>query len=66
MQFEPLESFGVAQASILERAPIVLANFDNDTSGPGGEGTIDVIAIRNGKAKGPLEKSRAEALRRGD
>ncbi|MCA9137062.1 MAG: VCBS repeat-containing protein, partial [Planctomycetales bacterium] len=45
VQFEPLESFGVAQASIFERAPIVLANFDNDTSGPGGEGTIDIVAI---------------------
>ncbi|WP_197455925.1 S8 family serine peptidase [Stieleria neptunia] len=45
VQFEPLESFGVAQASVFERAPIVLANFDNDTSGPNGEGTIDIIAI---------------------
>ncbi|QDV40832.1 Subtilisin NAT precursor [Stieleria neptunia] len=45
VKFEPLESFGVAQASIFERAPIVLANFDNDTSGPNGAGTIDIIAI---------------------
>ncbi|QDV42334.1 hypothetical protein Enr13x_21790 [Stieleria neptunia] len=45
IQFEPLESFGVAQASVFERAPIVLANFDNDVSGPGGEGTVDIVAI---------------------
>ncbi|MCS7470455.1 S8 family serine peptidase [Stieleria sp. ICT_E10.1] len=45
IRFEPLESFGVAQASVFERAPIVLANFDNDVSGPGGEGTVDIVAI---------------------
>ncbi|MCS7465424.1 S8 family serine peptidase [Stieleria sp. ICT_E10.1] len=45
VRFEPLESFGVAQASIFERAPLVLANFDNDTSGPNGDGTIDIATI---------------------
>ncbi|MCS7470454.1 S8 family serine peptidase [Stieleria sp. ICT_E10.1] len=45
VRFEPLESFGTGQFSVFERAPIVLANFDNDVSGPNGEGTIDIVAI---------------------
>lgn len=45
VEFEPLESFGVAAGSVFDRAPIVLANFDGDTSGANGEGTIDVVAI---------------------
>lgn len=50
VRFEPLDSFGVAQVSVFDRAPVVLANFDNDSSGPNGAGTIDVIAISKSTA----------------
>ncbi len=43
--FQPLEGIGLANATSLSRSPVVLANFDNDTSGPGNTGTLDIVAI---------------------
>ncbi|MCA9138047.1 MAG: VCBS repeat-containing protein, partial [Planctomycetales bacterium] len=49
--FEPLDSVGLAQFSVFDRAPLVLANLDGDTLGPNGEGTIDVLAIPKSTAQ---------------
>ncbi len=43
--FEPLEAVGLGNLPIKDRTAIVLANFDGDTSGPNGSGTIDIVAI---------------------
>ncbi len=45
VQFEPLESVGLGQFSLAQRMPLVIANFDNDHSGPGGAGTNDIVTI---------------------
>jgi subtilisin family serine protease/Tol biopolymer transport system component len=45
VQFEPLENIGLGQFSLAQRMPLVMGNFDNDTSGPGGTGTIDIVTI---------------------
>ncbi|MCM2373704.1 Ig-like domain-containing protein, partial [Aporhodopirellula aestuarii] len=45
VQFQPLENIGLGQFSLAQRMPLVVANFDNDTSGPGGTGTIDIVTI---------------------
>ncbi len=45
VRFEPQESIGVGQFAFAERVPFTLANLDQDTSGPNGAGTIDVIAV---------------------
>lgn len=43
--FEPLEGVALGQFGLAQRMPLVLANFDQDTSAPGGEGTIDIVSI---------------------
>ncbi|HBJ38596.1 MAG TPA: hypothetical protein DDZ51_28375, partial [Planctomycetaceae bacterium] len=45
VQFEPLENVGLGQFSLAQRMPLVVGNFDNDTSGPNGTGTIDIVTI---------------------
>ncbi len=45
VQFEPLENIGLGLLSLAQRMPLVVANFDNDASAPGGEGTIDIVTI---------------------
>ncbi|MFK8113000.1 MAG: S8 family serine peptidase, partial [Rubripirellula sp.] len=45
VQFQPLENIGLGQFSLAQRMPLVVANFDNDTSGPGGSGTVDIVTI---------------------
>ncbi|MDZ4851297.1 MAG: VCBS repeat-containing protein, partial [Pirellulaceae bacterium] len=45
VRFQPLENVGLAQFTLAQRMPLVVANFDNDTSGPGGTGTIDIVTI---------------------
>ncbi|MDZ4850045.1 MAG: S8 family serine peptidase [Pirellulaceae bacterium] len=45
VRFEPLENVGLGQFSLAQRMPLVVANFDNDTSGPGGTGTVDIVTI---------------------
>ncbi|PAY20398.1 hypothetical protein CKO51_06060 [Rhodopirellula sp. SM50] len=43
--FQPLEGIGLGQVALAQRMPLTLANFDQDTSGPGGRGTIDIVAV---------------------
>ncbi len=43
--FEPLENVGLGQFSLAQRMPLVVGNFDNDRSGPGGTGTLDIVTI---------------------
>ncbi|MDV6028659.1 MAG: S8 family serine peptidase [Phycisphaera sp. RhM] len=45
VRFQPLENIGLGQFSLAQRMPLVIANFDNDTSGPGGTGTVDIVTI---------------------
>ncbi len=45
VRFEPLENVGLGQFALAQRMPLVLVNFDNDTSGPGDTGTIDIVTI---------------------
>ncbi len=45
VQFEPLENVGLGQFTLAQRMPLVVANFDNDATGPGGTGTIDIVTI---------------------
>ncbi len=45
VRFEPLENIGLGQFALAQRMPLVVANFDNDSSGPGGSGTIDIVTI---------------------
>ncbi len=45
VQFEPLENIGLGQFALAQRMPLVVGNFDNDTSGPGGTGTVDIVTI---------------------
>ncbi len=45
VRFEPLENVGLGQFALAQRMPLVLANFDNDTSGPAGTGTVDIVTI---------------------
>lgn len=43
--FEPSEARGLGQIAFAESVPIAVANFDRDDSGPGGQGTMDIIAV---------------------
>ena len=43
--FRPLEGVGLGQFSLAQRMPLVLADFDQDGSGPGGQNTVDIVAI---------------------
>ncbi|MFK8112089.1 MAG: S8 family serine peptidase [Rubripirellula sp.] len=43
--FAPLEAVALGQFGIAQRMPLALANFDQDQSAPGGEGTVDIVAI---------------------
>ncbi len=45
VQFEPLENVGLGQFSLAQRMPLVVGNFDNDRTGPGGTGTLDIVTI---------------------
>ncbi|MFK8115691.1 MAG: FG-GAP-like repeat-containing protein, partial [Rubripirellula sp.] len=45
VRFEPLENIGLGQFTLAQRMPLVVANFDNDTSGPNGSGTVDIVTI---------------------
>ncbi len=45
VRFEPLENVGLGQFAQAQRMPLVVGNFDNDTSGPGGKGTLDIVTI---------------------
>ncbi len=45
VRFEPLENIGLGQFSQAQRMPLAVANFDNDSSGPGGIGTFDIVTI---------------------
>ncbi|WP_372717378.1 S8 family serine peptidase [Novipirellula sp.] len=45
VRFEPQENIGLGQFQFGEQVPFKLANLDNDTSGPGGSGTLDIVAI---------------------
>ncbi len=45
VRFEPQESIGLGQFSFAERAPFAIANLDNDTSGPNGSGSLDIVAV---------------------
>jgi len=45
VQFEPLENIGLGEFSLAQRMPLVVANFDNDASGPGNTGTVDIVTI---------------------
>ncbi len=45
VRFEPLENVGLGQFSLAQRMPLVVENFDNDRSGPGGTGTLDIVTI---------------------
>ena len=43
--FEPLEAVGLGQFGVAQRMPLVLANFDQDTSAPGEIGTVDIVTV---------------------
>ena len=43
--FQPLEGIGLGEFVLAPRMPLVLANFDQDASAPGGQGTLDIVAI---------------------
>ncbi len=43
--FQPLEAVGLGQFGIAQRMPLAVANFDQDSSAPSGQGTLDVVAI---------------------
>ncbi|MCY2986212.1 MAG: S8 family serine peptidase [Planctomycetota bacterium] len=45
VRFEPLENVGLGQFALAQRMPLVVGNFDNDSSGPGGTGTLDIVTI---------------------
>ena len=45
VRFEPLENVGLGQFALAQRMPLVVANLDNDTSGPAGTGTVDIVTI---------------------
>ncbi len=45
VRFEPLENVGLGQFAQAQRMPLVVGNFDNDTSGPGGKSTLDIVTI---------------------
>jgi hypothetical protein len=45
VRFEPLENIGLGQFALAQRMPLVVGNFDNDSSGPGGTGTLDIVTI---------------------
>ncbi len=45
VRFEPLENVGLGQFSFAQRMPLAIANFDNDTSGPNGSGTQDIVTV---------------------
>ncbi len=44
-KFEPLQPVGQQFGQLAQRMPLTVANFDQDTSAPGGTGTLDILAI---------------------
>ncbi len=46
VQFAPLQNFGLAEIESAQRMPLVVANFDKDTTGPNNEGTLDILTAR--------------------
>ena len=45
VRFEPLENIGLGQFELAQRMPLIVGNFDNDSSGPRSTGTLDIVAI---------------------